>query len=271
MKSIVLTLIFVFFSGAIFAQPNAKLQNSNSRQLSSACGKSGAESFKVTVYADGKRQAVKTFVKGFLTKEEIVYEIDKKKTTGVTKYYYTKSGKINSTEEWKNGKKISRQDRNYEFDVNLIAQYLYSADLLRKKEICIPSPGLIFSQLKDTAAVFDTADAADFKKEFSSDAEIKLIKFAGFDKNIRFDPTLLEINADQTITDYELALKNNRLYKEIYKTGASELKDLVSAEITREYTYRENRLVKVVTTSNSVGRDGKTSNSVTELKFVYDK
>lgn len=270
MKLIVLALTVVFSFGAVFAQPDAKLKNI-SRLTSSACGKSGSESFKATVYEDGKLQSVDTFVRGVLTKEEIVYEIDKKKITGVTRYYYTKSGKINSTEEWKNGKKVSHKDRDYDFDVDLVARYLYSAAFLKKKGICVPSPGLIFSQIKDIAAVFDTADNNDdFKRETSSSGDVKTIKFVGFDKNIRFDPTLLDINMDQTITDYELALKNGYFYKETYKTGASELKDISSAEITRQYTYEGNRLVKLVTTSNAIRNDGKPYNSVTELKFVYE-
>lgn len=269
MRLIVLASMVVFSFGAVFAQPDPKLKNIP-RLTSSACGKSGGESFKATVYEDGKLQSVDTFVRGFLTNEETVYEIDKKKITSATRYYYTKSGKINSTEEWKNGEKVNRKDRDYDVDVDLIARYLYSAAFLKKKGICIPSPGLIFSQIKDTAGVFDTADNNnDFKKETSSNGGLKTIKFVGFNKNIRFDPTLLEINMDQTITDYELVLKNGYLYKETYKTGASELKEVSSAEITCEYTYNSNRLMKLVTTSNLTGKDGKPYNSVTELKFVY--
>ena len=272
MRLIVAALTVVFAGGSIFAQTGAKLKTDDFRLNTSACRKSDGENFKVTVYEDGKLQSIKTFVKGFVTKQEIVYELDKKKITGVTRYYYTKSGKINTTEVWKNGRKVSHQDRDYDFDVDLTARYLYSADFLKKKGICLPSPGLIFSSIKDTAAIFDTADDnGDFKKQTSSNGDLKTINFVGFNKNIRFDPTLLDINADQTITDYEITLKNGYLYKEIYKTGASELKEVSSAEIIREYTYKGNRLMKFVTTSNLIGKDGKPSTSVTKLEFVYKK
>lgn len=270
MKLIVWSLFTVLFFSAAFGQTPSKTNKNASSSSPQTNRKAGDEKVTVTTYEDGKKQSVKNFTNGFLTKEETVYEIDNRKMKDVTSYYYSKDGKINATEEWKNGKKVSRQDRDYEFDVNLIAQYLYSADLLKKKEIKIPLPGLIFSQIKDTANIFEIADKNDdFKKETSLNGDFKTIKFIGFNKNIRFDPTLLEINMDQTITDYELTLKNDYLCKEVYKTGASELKGISSAEITREYNYEKDRLTKLVTTSNSTGKDGKKYNSVTELKFVY--
>lgn len=269
MKLIFWGLLTVLFFSSTFGQTHSK-KNKNAPPSLPSDRKSGNEEVSVTIYEDGKKQSVMTFVNGFLIREETDYEIDNRKIKDVTKYSYTKTGKINETEEWKNGKKISRQDRDYDFDVNLVAQYLYSADLLKKKGIIIPLPGLIFSQLKDTATIFEIADKQDdFKKEISSNGDFKTIKFTAFNKNIRFDPTLLEINMDQTITDYELTLKNGYLFKEVYKTGASELKKISSAEIMREYSYKENRRMKLVTTLNLISKDGKPYNTVTELKFVY--
>ena len=269
MRQIVSVLIIFLFFNSAFAQQNSKkIKNAPASAFSNR--KTNNKTIAVKVYENGKQQSVKTFVNGILTKEESVYELDKRKIKGVTRYYYAKDGKINATEEWKNGKKISHQDRDFDFDVNLVAQYLYSVDLLKKKGIEIPLPGLIFSQLKDTATVFDIADTQnDFKKETSADGDLKSIKFIGFNKNIRFDPTLLEIGSDQIVTGYELVLKNNFPSKEIYNTGASELKNVSSAEIIREYFYTDKRLIKLVTTSSAVQKDGKIDKIVTENKFVY--
>ena len=254
MKIICGSLITILLIGAAFGQRHPKK----------------AETVSVTIYEDGKQQSVMTFAGNLPVKEETSEVVNNRKIRNVTRYYYAKNGKISSTEKWKNGVKVSRRDRDYDFEVNLTAQYLYSVNLLEKKGIKVSLPGLIFSQLKDTAGVFETADKQDdFKREISTDGDFKTIKFIGFDKNIRFDPTLLDINMDQTITDYELTLKNGYPAKEIYKTGASELKEAKSAEIIREYTYENNRLTKLVTTSNIIRKQGEPYHSVTELKFVY--
>ena len=269
MRLIALGLIFVFCFGAICGQQNIETKNGNFCLTTSNFKKSNDENVKVTVYADGKFQSVMTFTDGFL-KEQVNYDIGKQTIAGITKYYYTKTGKIIRAEDWENRKKKSRKGYDQEFYIDLTAKYLYSADFLKQKGIQIPLPGLIFSQIKDTANIFFAGDSRnDFKKEISTNGEFKTIKFIGFNKRIRFDPTLLEISMDQTITDYELILKNGYLFKEVYKTGPSDVYGVTSSEITREYSYIGNCLMKLVTTINSTRKDGTPYNEVNKLEFVY--
>ncbi|MGI8556242.1 MAG: hypothetical protein ACR2LT_07795, partial [Pyrinomonadaceae bacterium] len=193
--------------------------------------------------------------------------------TSYTKYYYSKTGKIIRTEDWINGKKLRHDNAEmYKYDIDLTAKYLASADFLKQKGIRIPLSGLIFEQIKDTAMILDAGDKYnDFKKEVSSNGEFKTIKFIGFDKKLQLEPTLMIIGSDQPITDYELTLKNGYLCKEVYKIGTGEERKITSEKVIREYFYTGNRLKKLVTTSNLIGKDGKSDKVVSELEFVYSK
>ena len=257
-RFIILCLVIIFSFGIVFGNPN---------------GKSDNENVKVTVYADGKFRAAMIFIKGVMVKELLRTPDNNEDERSFTKYFYTKAGKIVKIEDWIDGKKLRNDNKEmYEFDLDLVSKYLSSADFLKRKGILIPLPGLIFEQIKDTAMILDAGDNdSNFKKQVSSNEEFKTVKFIGFNKKIQLEPTLLVIGSDQPITDYELTLKNSFLFKEIYKLGSSEDRKMASEEVVREYFYTGNRLIKLVTTSDINGKNGKSDHIVSELKFVYSK
>ena len=85
--------------------------------------------------------------------------------------------------------------------------------ILQSKGIELPLPDIAADEVSDISNILSVADNySDFKLETQNDGNRKILKFTGFNKNIRFQPSTITLVAGNNpiyIKDYELTLENS--------------------------------------------------------------
>ncbi len=214
------------------------------------------QSFKVDIYQDNELVSSVFFRRGVIVRG-IGYNTQTKTQESEVEYFYKKNGEYDHTE-------VKGEDRVKE--VNLEADkyerdFLFQSGFLKDKAIEFPLAALLADEVSDLSLIFSVAaNYSNFKTETQIDGNLKVIKFIGFNKGIRFKPSIITlfIPDNTVIKDYELVLKDNYPQKELYKTEEGEL--------TKEYFYDDNKIVKLIYKFNSMG-----DQTSLEKRFDYHK
>jgi len=233
---------------------NATINNithSETKNLSVIAKKSDS---KIDVYEDNILVSSYFYDKGLLL-EEVFSFTSSNSEEATIKYYYKENGEYDKLEIIK-GQEISSDkwlDR-------LMLDFQFQYEVLKSKNIQLPlATEILSNEVRDLSNVLSIAEVEnDFKKETKTTKNRKIIKFIGFNKNIRLYPSYITmfIPDNTFIKDYELTLVDNYPHKEVYKTDGGEL--------TREYFYNDKKIVKVLNTFK--GKDEELS---FERKFNY--
>lgn len=214
------------------------------------------QSFKVDIYQDNELMSSVFFRNGRMFKQ-IGYNTQTKKQESEVAYFYKENGEYDRSEvKGEDGvKEVNLEADKYERD------FLFQSEFLKAKAIEFPLAALLPDEVRDLSDIFSVADNSDdFKTETRIDGNQKVIKFIGFNKNIRFKPSVLTIFIpnNTVVKDYELMLKDNYPQKESYKTDRGEL--------TKEYFYDDKKIVKLVYKLKDIG-----DQTSLEKRFDYHK
>lgn len=193
-------------------------------------------SFRVDSYEDIKLVSRSLFQRGQL-KKEISYNLESKSEEFITEYFYTKNGDFERL-------KVTKGDDSVlnEIFTQSVKDLEFQNQILNSNGIEFPLPDIAADEVRDLSKILAVADNySDFKTETQNDGNRKIIKFVGFNKNIRFQPstiTLVVGNNPIHIKDFELTLENNFPIKESLKTD--------DGELTKTYSYEDGRLTGLV-------------------------
>lgn len=192
--------------------------------------------FRVDAFIDNKLVSRSTYRNGLCIRY-ITFNTETKRPESEVEYSY-KNGELDRT-------KVIQGDasKDAELDADKSNQdFLFQSKLLGSKGIEFPLPDIVADEVRDISNILSVADNySDFKTETQNDGNRKIMKFIGFNKSIRFQPstiTLVAGNNPINIKDFELTLENSYPTKESLKTN--------DGELTKTYSYKDEKLIGVV-------------------------
>jgi hypothetical protein len=235
------------------AKENNTIINAKAKNLNTIA-KEG--NFKVDIYEDNNLIGSYLYDNGLL-QQELFPANSSENQEQITKYYYKENGVYDRLEV------IKGQDSTSDDWLDrLMRDFQFHRETLNAKGIQFPlASELLSSEVSDLSNVLSVANGYDdFKKETITEENRKIIRFVGFNKNIRFYPSYITmfIPENTFIKDYELTLTDNFPQKEVYKTD--------DGVLVREYFYSNKKIVKVMNKFID-----KNDDSSFERRFEYQK
>jgi len=193
--------------------------------------------FRVDAFIGNERVSRSTYRDGLCVRD-ITFNTQTKKQEGETEYSYKKNGELDHV-------KVIQGDKSRETQLEAEKSnqdFLFQYSILQSKGIELPLPDIAADEVRDLSKILAVADNyKDFKTESQADGNRKVIRFVGFNKNVRFEPsttTLVAGNHPIQIIDFELTLENDVPTKESLKTN--------DGELTKTYSYKNGKLISVV-------------------------
>ncbi len=216
------------------------------------------DNFRVDAYEDNKLVS-RSFYRNALVTRYITYNTETRKQESEVEYFYDTSGELLST-------KIIQGDASSDAELEAgksHRDFLTQYGLLKSKGIEFPFPDIAADEVRDISSILSVADNySDFKTETQNDGSRKIIKFVGFNKHIRFQPSTitLVVGANPILfKDFELTLENNFPTKESLKTD--------DGELTKTYSYKDGRLIGLIYKFS----DDESRTSILEKRFEYSE
>lgn len=195
---------------------------------------------RIDTYVDGKLESTSVYRDGRLVKD-LIYNTDTKELTTEIEYFYKKNGELDHQKVVR-GKYYDDSEEGVLERKQAEKDFKVQYDLLKSKGIEFPLPDIASDEVSDLSNILSVADNYnDFKREIQTNGNQRVIKFVGFNKNIRFQPsvtTLVAGNNPIQIKDFELTLENDFPTKEILNTN--------DGELTKTYSYKDGKLIRVI-------------------------
>lgn len=210
--------------------PRAPLKDQTSRRK-----KLG--NFSVDGYIDNELVSRSFFRNGLLIRE-IAFNTQTKKQESEVTYFYKKNAEFDHAEVKSADGSKEKGPEVDKYQLDFLVQY----EFLESKGIEFPLPDIVPDAVSDLSRIFSIADNySDFKTDSRTDGNRKITKFTGFNKSIGYERYAMTFRSGALpilIKDYELTLENGYPLKELYKTN--------DGELTREYSYKDGKLIGVV-------------------------
>lgn len=192
--------------------------------------------FRVDAFLDNELVSRSTYREGLCVRY-ITFNTETKKQESEIEYSYKKSGELDHI-------KVIQGDESREAQLEAdkyVRDFVVQNQILNSKGIEFPLPDIAADEVRDLSKILAVADNySDFKTESRTDGNQKVIRFIGFNKNVRFEPsttTLVAGNNPIQIKDFELTLENDVPTKETLKTN--------DGELTKTYSYKDGKLIRV--------------------------
>ena len=224
------------------------------KDQTSNCRKLGT--FRVDAFIDNELVSRSTYLKGLCIRY-ITFNTETKRQESEIEYFYKQGGELYQTKVIQGDDSREAQLEAEKSNQDLCFQY----NILQSKGIEIPLPDIAADEVRDISNILSVADNySDFKTETQNHGNRNIIKFVGFNKNIRFDPstiTLVVGNNPIHIKDYEIILEHRYPSKEVLT--------IEGGELIKMFTYKDGRLVRLIYRFT----DDESHTSILEKRFEY--